>query len=139
MSASRLLTVPITLRWSDMDALGHVNNSVYATYVEEARLRWLQTVPGGWITDAISPVLVAQHVNFRMPITWPQDIEVELYAGRIGGSSLTLEFRVLAAGDANTLFADGHSVMVWTGRDGKSVPLPEHIRAACLIGADTST
>jgi acyl-CoA thioester hydrolase len=134
MSENLLLTAPVTVRWGDMDALGHVNNSVYATYVEEARLRWMQTIPGGWANDTISPVLAAQHINFRIPIEWPEDIVVALYRGRVGGSSLTIEFRMTSARDADKVFADGHAVLVWTGRDGKSVPLPQNIRDAATLG-----
>lgn len=130
MNTPRLIEVPVMLRWSDMDALGHVNNSVYATYIEEARLRWMQSIPGGWVMADASPVLVAQHINYRMPIEWPEDIAVTLHSGRIGASSLTLAFRIRSARDQAKLYADGYSVMVWVGRDGKSVALPEHIRAA---------
>ena len=39
-----LITAPISVCWGDMDAFGHVNNSVFATYREEARLRWFATI-----------------------------------------------------------------------------------------------
>jgi acyl-CoA thioester hydrolase len=68
----QLIRGPVTVRWGDMDAFVHVNNATYATYVEEARLRWFQTIEGEWRNDEISPILAAQHINYRVPIEWPR-------------------------------------------------------------------
>jgi len=56
---------------------------------------------------------------------------VELFVERVGGKSLTLGHRILGADESATVYADGNAVMVWVNRQGQSVALPEHIRAAC--------
>lgn len=126
-----LLDVPVTVRWGDMDALGHVNNAVYSTYLEEARLRWFATLAGAWMDGNRGPVVAANTVNFRRPIEWPAELSVRLFAGRVGGSSLALDFRIVDRADESVTYADGSTVLVWVDRAaGTSCPLPEHVRQA---------
>jgi acyl-CoA thioester hydrolase len=127
-----LLRIELPLRWRDLDAFGHVNNSIFLTYVEEARLRWLTSLHVVWMDDAIAPLLAATHFNFRRPIEWPETLAIELRIERVGNSSLTLAHRILSQRDADRVYADGNSVMVWIERaGGRPVPLPAAIRAAC--------
>jgi acyl-CoA thioester hydrolase len=125
-----LITAPISVRWGDMDALGHVNNSVFATYLEEARLRWFAGIPGGWRDEHASPVLAAQTINFRMPIVWPEELVITLTLARVGNSSLAMDYVMTARDTPSRRYADGNVVMVWTGPDGRPVALPTHLRAA---------
>ncbi|HJU08550.1 MAG TPA: acyl-CoA thioesterase, partial [Rhodanobacteraceae bacterium] len=55
--------------WRDLDAFNHVNNSSYLTFLEEARLQWLRTVPGEWFTAHAMPVMAAVELHYRKPIT----------------------------------------------------------------------
>jgi acyl-CoA thioester hydrolase len=127
-----LIRMSTQVRWRDLDAFSHVNNSSFLTYVEEARLQWFQSLPGPWLSEDIAPVLAATHVNYRRPIEWPEELVVELRAERVGTTSLTLAHRILAARDASVLYSDGHSVLVWISRrDGKPAALPDAVRAAC--------
>lgn len=133
--ADKLIEVPMTVRWGDMDAFGHVNNATYATYVEEARLRWFETLAGGWHDADIGPVVAAQHINYRLPIEWPADITVALSTERVGNSSLTLGFRIHAAGNPQRAYADGTTVLVWMDRrSGRSMALPQPVREAVGAG-----
>ena len=127
----RLVETPISVRWGDMDAFGHINNSRYATYLEEARLQWFATIEGGWLDELTSPVVAAMSINFRSPIEWPCELVVELHVERVGGSSLTLGFRMVSRDTPQKFYADGSTVLVWVERaSGRSVPLPERIRKA---------
>lgn len=132
MSQSKLLLeIPLSVRWGDMDAFGHVNNAAYATYAEETRLRWFATIEGGWIDERISPILAAQHINYRIPIEWPMELTVQLFATRVGNTSVTVGFRMLDRADPARVLADGDNVLVWIDRaSGKSIPLPEKVRRA---------
>jgi acyl-CoA thioester hydrolase len=125
------MRVPIAVRWRDLDAFSHVNNSSFLTYIEEARLQWLQSLPGPWITEDSTPLLAATHVNYRRPIAWPCNIDVELFTERLGNTSLTLAHRVVERGKDDVLYSDGYSVMVWVDRaTGKPTALPEAVLAA---------
>lgn len=125
-----MFVASVTVRWGDMDAFQHVNNAAYLTYLEEARLQWLEHV-GDWFTESASPVLAASEVNYRRPITWPTRLRIELRCERIGSTSLTLQHRLIDADDADRLFSDGRVVMVWMDvASGKSSALPARLRAA---------
>jgi acyl-CoA thioester hydrolase len=125
-----LFRMPLALRWRDLDAFNHVNNSNFLTYLEEARIRWFSSWDGEWVNDTIAPLLAAVQLNYRQPIPYPADVAVELFAERVGNTSLTIGHRILSD-DGATLYADGHVVMVWIDRAGqRPIPLPDVVRAA---------
>lgn len=127
----QLARIPISVRWRDMDAMGHVNNAKYISYLEEARVRWMLDIPGVSMTDSIAPVVAATNVNYRMPIVWPNDIVVELFVERLGSSSVTIGHRIVDQKDASVLYSDGNVVVVWIDTTtGRSAPLPEAVRTA---------
>jgi len=128
-----LMSLTMLVRWRDLDAFNHVNNSTYLTYIEETRLHWMQNLPGEWMNASHSPLLAAVHVNYRRAANWPATIVVELFCERLGNTSVTLAHRIVDAVDHEVLYSDGHSVMVWVDpATGKPVPLPLVIRNACL-------
>lgn len=129
--SKRLYSLEMDLRWRDMDAFNHVNNASYLGYVEEARVRWFKSLSADWASESAAPVMAAVAMNYRLPITWPETIRVELLAGRVGGKSLTVEHRIVSASRDGLLYGDGHTVLVWITRTGESVGLPEAVRAAC--------
>ena len=95
----KLIEVPIALRWRDLDALDHVNNSSFLTYVEEARLKWFATLEGPWFAAGYMPVLAAVQFNYRAQLSWPGEIVVELYCERLGNTSLTIAHLIVDAAD----------------------------------------
>lgn len=130
-----LFSTALAVRWRDLDAFNHVNNSAFLTYLEEARLQWLGGVPGPWFDAHAMPVLAASRLNYRSPIEWPAQLRVELRCERVGGSSLTLAHRIVDAGDGARLYCDGDVTLVWMDpANGRSVPLPQAIRDACAGG-----
>jgi len=128
-----LIRVPLSVRWRDLDAFNHVNNSKFLSYLEEARLRWMVTLPGEWIDDNVAPVVAASHVNYRRPIAWPAELVVELFVERLGNTSLTIGHRILDREDDTILYADGNIVMVWIDKQrGQPASLPGAVRNACM-------
>jgi len=136
-----LARVSMTVRWGDLDAFNHVNNATFLVYAQEARLAWLAGIDGPWFDDSMMPVVAAAQVNFRRQLAWPGRIVVELATKRTGTSSLTIAHRIVAEDDNDCIYADGEVVMVWIDpANGRSVPLPPAIRAACQSDAsDAST
>jgi acyl-CoA thioester hydrolase len=125
-----LFRMPIALRWRDLDAFNHVNNSNFMTYLEEARIRWFESLDEDWVTDTMAPLLAAVQMNYRVPIPYPAEVVVELFADRVGNSSVTIG-HAIASADGTTLHADGHGVMVWVERaSGRPTPLPAAVRRA---------
>ena len=133
---AELIRVPLSVRWRDLDAFNHVNNSKYLSYLEEARLRWMMTLPGMGLEDSVAPVVAASNLNYRRPIGWPGEVLVELFVERVGNTSVTVGHRIVDANDGTALYCDGNVVMVWIDREtGRAAPLPEAVRDACGNGA----
>ncbi|MFC0152461.1 acyl-CoA thioesterase [Xanthomonas dyei] len=132
MSEHKILArIPISVRWRDMDSMGHVNNAKYISYLEEARVRWMLGVQGVAMTDRIAPVVAATNVNYKRPLVWPNDITVELFVERLGSRSTTIGHRIVDQKDDGVLYSDGNVVVVWIDtQTGKSAALPDAVRAA---------
>jgi len=119
----------IEIRWRDVDAFRHVNNAVYATYLEECRDEWAVRALGD-VGDVWDYVLARVAIDFREELTQEDDeVLVSCTLERIGTSSLTLreEIRKLDG----TLSAEAESVLVARDREtGRSRPLTEAEREA---------
>lgn len=132
-AAPILFRMPLDLRWRDLDAFNHVNNANFMTFLEEARIRWFESTGQTWITDGYIPLLAAVQMNYRLPIPYPSNVFVELFAERVGHTSLTIGHRIVD--EADRVHADGHCVLVWIDRgNGRPIPLPDAIRGAAEIG-----
>jgi len=119
----------VALRWSDLDAFDHVNNSRYLTFLEQARIECFESIGEAWVTDDTAPVVASATLNFRYPIGYPADVFVELSTQRVGTSSVVIDHRIVAAD--GTLHCDGHVVAVWVDRhSGKPTELPPGVRRA---------
>src|SRR3546814_14444641 len=98
-----------------MDAFNHVNNSTFMTYLEEARTRWFESLDEAWVTEQTAPLLAAVQMNYRVPIPYPAEVIVELFAARVGNSRVTIG-PTIASADGGTVSAVGPVVMVWSTR-----------------------
>jgi acyl-CoA thioester hydrolase len=126
----RLLhTTLIPVRWGDMDALGHVNNTVYFRYAEQSRIEWLESL--GYSLDAgreDGAVIVNASCTFLVPITYPATVEISLYGGKPGRSSVPTYYEMRCVGDER-LYAEGAAKVIWfSPASGRSVALPDSIR-----------
>lgn len=122
-------TTRIAVRWGDMDALGHVNNTVYFRFAEQARIEWLESIGIHDIVDVEEGVVIVNaSCTFLRPVTYPATLEVRLLIGKPGNSSLPTYYEMRVVGD-DTRVAEGASKIVWWNpASGKSRPLPDFIR-----------
>lgn len=124
-----IYTTVLPVRWGDMDAMNHVNNTVYFRYMEQARIEWLESL--GYATGQRNdegPVIVNASCTFLVPLTYPGSVEVRMFAGQPGRSSLPTHYELRLAGE-DTLYAHGDAKMVWINpASGRSIPLPENMR-----------
>jgi acyl-CoA thioester hydrolase len=112
---------PVTVRFRDVDTMGHVNNAVYATYLEQARAAFYAEVVGERLQD-VPTVLVTQRIDYRRPVEWGDDVVVRLAVGEVGRSSVPMCYAVRADGDRAAL---GRTVQVVVDDDGDAAPVPE--------------
>jgi acyl-CoA thioester hydrolase len=119
----------LEIRWSDVDAYLHVNNAVYATYLEECRDEWIEAALGG-VGDAWDFVLARVAIDFRRELRLEHEaVVVSCALERIGTSSLTLREEIRTRG--GELAAEAEAVLVaWERTSGRSRPLTEAERAA---------
>ena len=132
-----VFTTRIPIRWGDMDAMGHVNNTVYFRFAEQTRIEWVESLgfPSGQAKDE-SLVIIDASCTFLIPLTYPGTVEVRMYAGHAGRSSLLTYFDLRPLG-ADKVFAEGAAKIVWMNRlTGRSIPLPDVMRR--LSAADES-
>jgi acyl-CoA thioester hydrolase len=105
------------VRFRDCDAMGHVNNAVYSTYLEEARI--------GVLGDLIDFILARVEIDFRSELRNGEDVEVRTRCSRIGTKSFDLEHVISADG---RVVAEAKSVLVaYDYERGESVPVPEEL------------
>lgn len=124
-----LHTSRIPIRWGDMDAYGHVNNTVYFRYAEQNRVEWFEAQGlGCGVKHDQAPVIVNAACTFHIPMTYPGTVEVRMYGSHLGRSSFMTEFEMRIEGD-DRIYASGTSKVVWTDTaTGKSAPLPDYLR-----------
>jgi acyl-CoA thioester hydrolase len=119
----------IPIRWGDMDAMGHVNNTVYFRFMEQARIGWFDAlVPeeAAWKSTGI--VIANAACNFKRPFNYPGTVEVKVYTGGPGGSSVPT-FYEMRLTEEQTLYADGEATVVFIDMTTqKPVRIPEEIR-----------
>jgi acyl-CoA thioester hydrolase len=119
----------IAIRWGDMDAMGHVNNTVYFRYMEQARIGWFEAlVPRDEAWKATGIVIANASCNFKRPINYPGTVEVKVLVGPPGGSSVPTFYQLLVADD---LYADGEATVVFIDvGTQRPMRIPQKIREA---------
>ena len=119
----------IAIRWGDMDAMGHVNNTVYFRYMEQARIGWFEAlVPPDEAWKATGIVIANAACNFKRPINYPGTVEVRLSVGPLGGSSVPTFYELFVEED---LYADGEATVVFIDLETqKPMRIPQTIREA---------
>ena len=121
-------SMSLDVRWRDLDPLGHVNNAVYFTYLEQARVHYLREL--GLIPDDpfdISFILAESSCRFQSPVEWGERVTVFVRASELSRSSFVLEYRM--EGEGGRLAATGHTAQVcYDYRNRRSIPMPDEWR-----------
>jgi acyl-CoA thioester hydrolase len=124
----------VEIRWSDVDAYQHVNNAVYATYLEECRDEWVDLALRD-TGDAWDFVLARVAIDFRRELTLDdEEVVVSCRLERIGNSSITLREQVRTRD--GELSAEAEAVLVARNREARSRPLTDAERAAFEQASD---
>ncbi|MEX0894044.1 MAG: thioesterase family protein [Gemmatimonadota bacterium] len=120
------IRVDVPLAWGDMDAMGHVNNTVYFRMFETARIAYLRAID---LTSGsgVGPILASTHCRFRRPLHFPDTVTVAARTSEIGADRFTMEYRIVNG--AGELAAEGGGVVVaYDYGAGRKVPIPEAVR-----------
>jgi acyl-CoA thioester hydrolase len=118
------------IRWGDMDAMGHVNNTLYFRYMEIVRLEWLFAIGAPPNPDGAGPVIVNAFCNFIRQLEFPGDVLARHYVANPGRSSFDTFITLERVESPGVICADGGATTVWIDfKAQKSVPLPDWLRA----------
>ena len=122
---------PVTTRWMDNDAYGHVNNVVYYSYFDTVVNEWL-------IREGLLDVEKGERIglvvetgcHYFEPLTYPETVTAAMRVAHVGNSSVRYEIAVFGKG-CECAAAQGFFVHVYVDRaTQRPTPLPEHWRAA---------
>jgi len=116
------------IRWGDMDAYGHVNNTIYFRYMEQARVEWITSLGYQVAPGKESMLMMNGFCNFYKQLSYPGDLILKTSIGAIGRTSMDVFTSMALTSTPNEEVAIGGATMVWVDlTTNKSAPWPEHI------------
>lgn len=123
----------IPIRWGDLDARQHLNNTLYFRLMEEGRIQAFHRI-GAEGSGPEGIILASIGCDFLRSLTYPATARVTHRVARIGRSSLDMEVLIERSDEPGVTYAKGREVLVWVNYEaGKSMPWPEtvlaHLRA----------
>ncbi len=127
------ITVPIQIRFADLDMAHHVHNAVYLHWFELARMALLRSfIPQGHDWKKQGLILARNEVDYRVPIHLQDTVEAECWCSTIGNKSFDLSYAVRrVSGDRPVVCTEGRSVLVcFDYVKGTSISLPSEWRVA---------
>ncbi len=120
----------IPIRWGDMDAMGHVNNTIYFRYLETIRIEWMRSIGCQPDPRGEGPVIVNAFCNFYKQFEYPGDVLVKMYVSDPGRSSFESWGTMERTDRPGEIFAAGGATTVWVNFPAqKSAPMPDWMRA----------
>lgn len=136
------IVIEVPVAWGDMDAFGHVNNTVFFRFFESARIAYLRAIEftAGGGAGAVGPILASTQCRFRRPLTFPDTVRVGAGTTELAEDRFVMEYRIVseALGD---VAGEGSGVVVsYDYGAGRKTAIPAPVRARILAlgvsGAD---
>jgi len=117
--------IHVKVRFSETDALGHINNTSYFIYLEEARIRFMESLGYKMDIQNWNFILASTKCDFISQGYFGQELSIKTYVTKIGTKSFQLEHDLIAV-QTNELIARGNAIMVFFDFEKqKSEPIPE--------------
>ncbi|MCL5677204.1 MAG: acyl-CoA thioesterase [Firmicutes bacterium] len=123
------VTIDIPVIFRDLDAFGHVNNAVYLTYLENARVAYLERIAGGGL-ESLRLIIAEITMTYRSPAHFGESLRVGIRVSEVGNSSFIMQYRIE---DQKTgrLVAEARSTQVaFDYEAGRPMPVPAEWRHA---------
>ena len=120
----------LSIRWGDMDAMGHVNNTVYFRYMETVRIEWMRAVGCDPDPQGQGPVIVNAFCNFYRQLEYPGDVRVKLYVSDPGRTTFETWCTMERTDQPGVVCAEGGATTIWVDfPQQKAKTLPDWMRA----------
>ena len=104
-------TVPVDVRFNDVDGMGHVNNALYLTYLEHCRMRFFTEVAGSKSERDFPFILAHAALDYKVPIKMNAQPQVKMWTSRIGGKSWDFDYEIKDR-KTGAVYATGKTVQV---------------------------
>lgn len=121
------MTMPI--RWGDMDAMNHVNNTSYFRYLETCRIDWFRSINVVLDSSGDGLVIVNAFCNFYQQLEYPGDIRVKMYASDPGRTTFETWATIERVDQPGKIYASGGATTIWVNfPTQKAASLPDWLR-----------
>ena len=126
------ITLTVHVAWAEMDAFGHVNNTVYLRWFESARILYFEKL--GVATTIASdarawPLLAHSSIDYRAKVVYPDTLEITARVTKLGNTSFSMAYQATSQ-QQKKLVAEGEGVVVMVDpKTGIKVPLDPDLRA----------
>ncbi len=119
----------LDIRWSDMEEMRHVNNAVYLTYFEQARVYYFHEACQ-WNWKEIGAILANAHVDYLRPVVFPNDTYVYVRTSKLGNKSFEVSYIItsIVKGEEQLTTTGSTTMVLFDYQTNKSVPMPGYLR-----------
>ena len=120
----------IPIRWGDMDAMGHVNNTIYFRYLEQLRVDWLNSVNCQLDPKGEGVVIVNAFCNFYKQLEFPGEVLMKMYVSDPGRTTFETWGTMELVDQPGVIYAAGGATTIWVDfPKQKAQTLPDWLRA----------
>ncbi|MGP1722141.1 acyl-CoA thioesterase [Shewanella frigidimarina] len=132
--AQHSISTDIQVAWGEMDALQHVNNSVYFKYFETARLDFFNQINllDDLKTTSVGPVLSETNARFKRPVTFPDSIVVGVKISDINEDRFVMHYTVFSKAQQAVTTIGWAKVVMFNFKTGKKAKLTPELLSALL-------
>lgn len=133
MNTYKVFSTSIGVRFRDLDAMGHVNNSVFFTYFEQGRIDFSHKV--FQMSDPSDFRFIMAHIrcDFLIPVKLGHRLTLKIWVSSIGEKSFGYGYKLVERSDESVVFATGESVQVcYDYTESRSIPVPDEMKAKLL-------
>lgn len=121
--------VRVPIRWGDMDAMNHVNNTIYFRYLETCRIDWMASIGCMPNPQGEGPVIVNAFCNFYKQLEYPGDVLVKMYASDPGRTTFETWGTMERIDQPGVIYAAGGATTIWVDfPKQKALTLPDWMR-----------
>lgn len=128
--SSCAIVIQVPIAWADMDAFGHVNNTVYFRFFESVRIAYLDAIgfTSGGVSGGVGPILASTHCRFRHPLRYPDSVTVGTRVPHVDADRFTMEYVVVSDARGVVAAEGGGVVVAYDYGVGSKVPIPDDVR-----------
>ena len=126
------VTISLPVQWGDMDAFGHVNNTVPPRWFESARIAYIERVGLAEMMsgEGVGPILAALHCDYRKQVEYPDTVQIGARVGKVGRSSFSIQHAAVSEAGQWICVEGESTIVVFDCQAQRPVRVPEAIRDA---------